>query len=93
MSDVLPQAANGCNIKFTESDPKFKFPPFPSPTFPALLRKSGLPKINAEHFDRLRQRKLWLGERIVAKRKVGWDTQYDESEHAALSAALAALCS
>lgn len=91
MSDVLPQAANGCAIKFTEADPKFKFPPFPTPTFPALLTKR-LPKISHEHFNRLQQRMLWLGERIKAKQTIGWDTQYDESERVALSAALAALC-
>lgn len=42
-----------------------------------------------EHFNRLDQRRLWLTERIEAKRRVGWDIEYDESERNALAWALA----
>jgi len=48
-------------------------------------------KISKSHYDRLYQRRLWLTNRIEAKEKTGWETQYDESERDALAAALAVL--
>lgn len=42
----------------------------------------------AQHLDRLDQRRRWLTERIEAKRRVGWETGYDESERDALAWAL-----
>lgn len=44
-----------------------------------------------EHVARLDQRRRYLEKRIEAKRAVGWETVYDESEHAALAWALGAL--
>ena len=41
-----------------------------------------------EHIDRLDQRCRYLTERIAAKKNVGWETQYDESERDALRWAL-----
>lgn len=42
----------------------------------------------AEYLDRLRQRRDYLTQRIAAKKTVGWETQYDESERDALTWAL-----
>jgi hypothetical protein len=44
--------------------------------------------INQVHIDRIDQRRRYLEKRIEAKRSVGWETIYDESEHAALAWAL-----
>jgi hypothetical protein len=41
-----------------------------------------------QHIDRLDQRCKWLTARIVAKKSVGWETFYDESERDALLWAL-----
>lgn len=43
------------------------------------------------HLDRLRQRRDYLSQRIQAKRNVGWETVYDESERDALTWALMTL--
>lgn len=43
------------------------------------------------HIDRLDQRRLWLTERIKAKKAVGWETVYDESERDALAWALSVI--
>jgi hypothetical protein len=40
------------------------------------------------HIDRLRQRRDYLTARILAKRSVGWDVEYDTAERDALSWAL-----
>jgi hypothetical protein len=42
----------------------------------------------AQHLDRLDQLRRYLEERIAAKRRVGWETLYDESERDALAWAL-----
>lgn len=47
----------------------------------------------SEHIDRLDQRRRYLAERIKAKQTVGWDVGYDQSEHDALTWALARLTS
>ena len=39
----------------------------------------------ATHVDRLRQRRDWLAQRIEAKKRVGWDIEYDTAERDALS--------
>lgn len=44
--------------------------------------------LEAQHYDRLRQRRDWLVERIQAKHKVGWDVVYDLAECNALTWAL-----
>jgi hypothetical protein len=44
--------------------------------------------VNQVHIDRIDQRRRYLEKRIDAKRSVGWETVYDESEHAALAWAL-----
>jgi hypothetical protein len=41
-----------------------------------------------EKYDRLRQRRDYLTERIKGKKVVGWETVYDEAEREALSWAL-----
>jgi hypothetical protein len=41
-----------------------------------------------EHINRLNQRRLYLDQRIGAKKNVGWETVYDESERDALTWAL-----
>lgn len=38
-----------------------------------------------QHLQTLEERRLYLDARIKAKRSVGWDTLYDEREHAALT--------
>lgn len=45
----------------------------------------------SEHVARLDQRRRYLEKRIEAKRSLGWETIYDESERAALAWALEAL--
>lgn len=40
------------------------------------------------HYNRLEQRRNWLNERIIAKKNIGWETVYDESERDALTWAL-----
>lgn len=40
---------------------------------------------NETHYDRLTQRRNWLNERIEAKKKVGWDIEYDTAERDALT--------
>lgn len=42
----------------------------------------------AIHYDRLRQRRDWLTQRIQAKLNVGWDVEYDTAERDALTWAL-----
>lgn len=42
----------------------------------------------AGRYDRLRQRRNWLTERIKAKQAVGWCVMYDTSERDALTWAL-----
>jgi len=37
-----------------------------------------------DHYKTLCERRDWLEQRIIAKKKVGWETHYDEREHAAL---------
>lgn len=44
--------------------------------------------MNQVHIDRIDQRRRYLEKRIEAKRSVGWETVYDESERAALAWAL-----
>jgi hypothetical protein len=41
-----------------------------------------------DHLIVLQERHRWLGERIKAKRAVGWETQWDEREHLALGWAI-----
>ena len=41
-----------------------------------------------DHWDVLSDRRNYLEARIEAKKKVGWETRYDEREHAALAWAL-----
>lgn len=41
-----------------------------------------------QHYDRLRQRRDYLTQRIAAKKSVGWEYQYDEAERDALTWAL-----
>lgn len=43
------------------------------------------------HYDRLRQRRDWLTQRIQAKQNVWWDITYDTAERDALSWALTLL--
>jgi hypothetical protein len=42
-------------------------------------------RLQQEHLDRLDQRRRYLEQRIAAKRNVGWETVYDQSEHDALA--------
>ena len=37
-----------------------------------------------DHYKTLCERRDWLEQRIKAKRNIGWETQYDERENAAL---------
>ena len=41
-----------------------------------------------DHLAVLRERRDWLRERIAAKKKVRWETEWDERELAALSWAI-----
>jgi hypothetical protein len=47
--------------------------------------------VDRQHIDRLDQRCKWLTARIAAKKSVGWETVYDESERDALLWALVVL--
>ena len=59
----------------------------------ALQVPRHIPFASGEHltedeWQRLDQRRLWLTERIKAKKAVGWEKVYDESERDALASAL-----
>lgn len=52
------------------------------------MRYIGTPEERGRHFRVLADRGAYLRVRIEAKKAVGWETQYDEAERAALEWAL-----